>query len=93
METPIQNVWRNRIDRPQTSVRRQLASTGAGFRSIASHQPLNAVQAARSALRQHILPDTSFAKRAITFEEAAADPTQQSLILEGPLAGRRLSQS
>ena len=59
----------------------QAAPTRPGTQSLGTHQPLDAMQAAIDAFRQHIPPDTPGTIGSIRTKEAYPDPVADLLVV------------
>lgn len=77
MELPAERIRRD--GRSLAIIPGQAAPTRPGTQSLGTHQPLDAMQAAIDAFRQHIPPDTPGAIGPIRTKEACPNPVADLL--------------
>lgn len=78
MELPPERIRRD--SRSPALISGQAAPTRSGTQSLGTHQPLDAMQTAIDALRQHVPPDTPGTIGPIRTKEACPDPGADLLV-------------
>lgn len=91
MELPAERIRRD--GRSLALIPGQAAPTRLGTQSLGMHQPLDAMQAAIDAFRQHIAPDTPGTVGPIRTKEACPDPGANLLVVACTLARRPADQA